>query len=121
MHDRTCNHTENHELKPCMDLDFTHAIKTSGTMRKITRMCAVVTGRYCIVSLLGYLLCYWCDTDRGSSGAPVVKVIDEVPQVIALHRGGRSKGASTLITAILTHVQEGKMPSDCKCCVRTIG
>jgi len=34
--------------KPCMDLDFTHAIKTSGTTRKITRVCAVVTGRYCM-------------------------------------------------------------------------
>jgi len=33
--------------KPCMDLDFTHAIKTSGTTRKISRVCAVVTGRYC--------------------------------------------------------------------------
>jgi len=37
--------------KPCMDLDFTHAIKTSGTTRKITRkitrVCAVITGLYC--------------------------------------------------------------------------
>jgi len=32
--------------KPCMDLDFTHAIKTSGTMQKITHVCAVVTGQY---------------------------------------------------------------------------
>jgi len=32
--------------KPCMDLDFTHAIKMSGTMLKITLMCAVVTGQY---------------------------------------------------------------------------
>jgi len=30
--------------KSCMDLDFTHAIKTSGSTRKITCMCAVVTG-----------------------------------------------------------------------------
>jgi len=36
-----------HGPKPCMDLDFTHAIKTSGTMLKITRVCAVVTGLYC--------------------------------------------------------------------------
>jgi len=33
--------------KPCMDLDFTHTIKSSGTTQKITRVCAVVTGRYC--------------------------------------------------------------------------
>jgi len=33
--------------KPCMDLDFTHAIKMSGTTQKITRVCAVVTGQYC--------------------------------------------------------------------------
>jgi len=36
--------------KPFMDLDFTHAIKTSGTTLKITRVCAVVTGRYCMYS-----------------------------------------------------------------------
>jgi len=33
--------------KPCMDLDFTHIIKTSGITLKITCVCAVVTGRYC--------------------------------------------------------------------------
>jgi len=32
--------------KPCLDLDFNQAIKTSGNTRKITRVCAVVTGRY---------------------------------------------------------------------------
>jgi len=32
--------------KPCMDLDFTHTIKTSGTMRKITHVCVVAIGRY---------------------------------------------------------------------------
>jgi len=43
----TLKTTSGHGPKPCMDLDFTHAIKTSGTTRKITRMCAVVPGRYC--------------------------------------------------------------------------
>ena len=71
-----------------------------------------------IFSLLGYLLCYWCDTDEGSSGAPVVKVKEEERRVIALHRGSGGKGTvkvnlGTLITAILNHVQ-GKMPSNCK-------
>jgi len=46
----TLRTTSGHGPKPCIDLDFTHAIKMSGTTRKITRVCAVVTRRYCIWS-----------------------------------------------------------------------
>ena len=63
----------------------------------------------CLITILGYLLCYWCDTDGGSSGAPVVKVEGKEPRVIALHRGSWSKGVDvnfgTLITTILDHVK----------------
>jgi len=41
--------------KPYMDLDFTHTIKTSGATQKITRMCAVVTGRYRISTQTPYI------------------------------------------------------------------
>jgi len=40
-----------------MDLDFTHAIKKSGTMQKITRMCAILTGRYHTIWMK--LECHW--------------------------------------------------------------
>jgi len=75
------------------------------------------------ISILGYLLCYWCDTDGGSSGAPVVKVEGKEPRVIALHRGSWNKGVEvnfgTLITAILEHVR-GEM-LNCKQFVLVIG
>jgi len=41
----TLRTTSGHGPKPCIDLDVTRAIKTSGTTRKITHMCTVVTGR----------------------------------------------------------------------------
>jgi len=46
IHVTTLRTTSDRGPKPCMDFDFTHAIKTSGTTWKITRVCAVVTGWY---------------------------------------------------------------------------
>jgi len=40
--------TSGREPKPCMVLDFTQAIRMSGTTRKIKRVCEIVAGRYCI-------------------------------------------------------------------------
>lgn len=59
---------------------------------------------------LGHLLFYSCDTDGGSSGAPVVKVVSKRLQVIALHRGswgGVKFNFGTLITKVLQHVMNG--------------
>lgn len=62
-----------------------------------------------------YLLFYLCDTEEGSSGAPVVKTQDKHRYVIALHRGwkklnGNSYNYGTLMSTIVDHIQ-GTDPS----------
>ena len=50
---------------------------------------------------------YSCDTDGGSSGAPVFKVVNKELRVIAVHRGSWQNvkfNFGTLITDIVRHV-----------------
>ena len=60
---------------------------------------------------LGHLLFYYCDTDGGSSGGPVFKVVNKQLQLIALHRaywGDKSQfNFGTLITRVIDHVSGG--------------
>ena len=59
---------------------------------------------------LGHLLFYSCDTDAGSSGAPVFKVVDGEIRLIALHRGGWCNADfnfGTLITKVMEHIKNG--------------
>ena len=73
-----------------------------------------------LVSLyIEYLLFYLCDTEEGSSGAPVVKTQDKHRYVIALHRGwkklnGNSYNYGTLMSTIVDHIH-GTDPSYCEC------
>ena len=60
---------------------------------------------------LGHLLFYHCDTDAGSSGAPVFKVVDGEIRLIALHRahwGDRKFNFGTLITDVIEHIKNGR-------------
>ena len=64
---------------------------------------------------LGHLLFYHCDTDGGSSGAPVFKVVNKELRVIALHRahwGDNKFNFGTLITDVIKHVYG--VPSPCE-------
>ena len=68
---------------------------------------------------LGYLLFYLCDTDEGSSGAPLVQTTEDGHrQVIALHRGwqklkGNTYNFGTLMGTIIDHIH-GNCPNYCK-------
>ena len=64
---------------------------------------------------LGHLLFYHCDTDGGSSGGPVFKVVNKQLQLIALHRahwGDNKFNFGTLITKVIDHVSGG--PAACE-------
>ena len=53
---------------------------------------------------------YSCDTDVGSSGAPVFKVVNGEIKLIALHRGswqGAQFNFGTLITKVIEHIKNG--------------
>jgi len=66
----------------------------------------------------GHLLFYSCDTDGGSSGAPVCKVVNKQLQVIALHRGsweGVKFNFGTLITEVIRHANQGPAARMCCC------
>ena len=63
---------------------------------------------------LDHLLFYSCDTDGGSSGAPVLKVVNKELRVIALHRGSWQDvkfNFGTLITDIVHHVKSEQAAS----------
>ena len=65
---------------------------------------------------IGHLLFYSCDTDGGSSGAPVFKVANKRLQVLALHRGsweGVKFNFGTLITEVLRHAKKGPAAREC--------
>lgn len=49
---------------------------------------------------------YQCDTYNGSSGSPVMKVVNRKLQVVALHRGCERKHLNygSLFAAVLKHV-----------------
>ena len=53
----------------------------------------------------GFLLLYDCETYGGSSGSPVVKVVNGKLQVVGLHRGiiENKYNFGSLLTAILSH------------------
>ena len=60
-----------------------------------------------------------CDTNEGSSGAPVVKTQSKHRYVIALHRGwyklnGNNYNYGTLMSTIVNHIH-GTDPSYCEC------
>ena len=64
---------------------------------------------------------YSCDTDGGSSGAPVCKVVNKQLQVIALHRGhweGVNFNFGTLINEVIRHVNQG--PASRMCCCTNV-
>ena len=75
--------------------------------------------RSCVFIFVGYLLFYLCDTDEGSSGAPLVKTTsDGHRHVIALHRGylklnGNNYNYGSLMKSIIGHIQ-GEDPSYCE-------
>ena len=58
---------------------------------------------------VGYLLFYACDTNHGSSGAPVYKIVNKQLRVIAVHRASWDEKVKfnfgTLITEVLRHVR----------------
>ena len=69
---------------------------------------------FLLIKRLGHLLFYSCDTDGGSSGAPVFKVVNEQVQLIALHRASWVKNNfnfGTLITKVIEHVKNGGPPA----------
>ena len=59
---------------------------------------------------------YACDTDVGSSGAPVFKVVNEELKLVALHRaywGDNKFNFGTLITKVIEHIKNGG-PAACE-------
>ena len=57
---------------------------------------------------------YACDTDVGSSGAPVFKVVNEELKLVALHRaywGVNNFNFGTLITKVIEHIKNGGLPA----------
>ena len=71
-----------------------------------------------------YLLFYLCDTDEGSSGAPVVKTQNKHRYVVGLHRGwkklnGNNYNYGTLMSTIVDHIEGGLDPIYCECHVTT--
>ena len=64
---------------------------------------------------------YLCDTNEGSSGAPLVKTTpDGHRRVIGLHRGcyelkGNNYNYGSLMGTIINHIKEGPDPNFCEC------
>ncbi|XP_065887654.1 glutamine-rich protein 2-like isoform X2 [Dysidea avara] len=54
---------------------------------------------------IGFLVYYVADTDRGSSGAPVLRMIDRKYRVVAIHRGVEVLNYGSLLSEIIYHVQ----------------
>jgi len=48
---------------------------------------------------------YGAKTDLGSSGAPVMRVIDQKYRVVAIHRGQNMLNFGSLLSEIIYHVQ----------------
>ena len=64
-------------------------------------------GQLSLLIFTGFLMLYDCCTFNGSSGSPVVKVVDGKLQVVAVHRGvirTMYYNFSTLFTSIFSHV-----------------
>ena len=56
---------------------------------------------------VGFMMFYDCRTFNGSSGSPVVKVVDGKLQVVAIHRGildSTYYNCSTLFSAVFSHL-----------------
>ena len=73
------------------------------------------------VSITGPLLFYECDTEEGSSGAPVIKEVNNDLKVVAVHRG-KSAGEfnfGTHMSSILKHATKGILEQSSKCCKYT--
>jgi len=76
------------------------------------------------MSVKGPLVFYDCDTEEGSSGAPVLKVEDNQLKIVAVHRG-KSPGNvnyGSLMYSILQHVATGRFdqPRNCRKLCQTI-
>ena len=59
------------------------------------------------LNFAGFLVLYDCCTFNGSSGSPVVKVVDGKLQVMAIHRGlihTTYYNCSTLFASVYSHV-----------------
>ena len=54
---------------------------------------------------IGFLVFYGCATYKGSSGSPVLKVVDGTLKVVALHRGCQAKylNYGSLFSEVLFH------------------
>ena len=86
----------------------------------VSKSCTTVASQICnIACIIGYLLFYLCDTEEGSSGAPLVKTTNNGHRsVIALHRGwqkleGNTYNCGTMMSTIVDHIQ-GEQPSYCE-------
>ena len=58
-----------------------------------------------LFKITGSLVYYQCETHNGSSGSPVMKVVNGTLQVVALHRGCEKKylNYGSLFAAVLKH------------------
>jgi len=63
------------------------------------------------------LLFYECDTDKGSSGAPVIKEVNNQLELVAVHRANSfcDFNCGSLVSSILHHVTTGIVQQCGKC------
>jgi len=58
-----------------------------------------------LLTVAGFLVFYAADTARGSSGAPVMRLIDRKYRVVAIHRGTDVLNYGSLLSEIIYHVE----------------